>query len=296
MTTARKTSLAYLALALIWGTTWHAIRVTIGPDGFPTMLAAALRFTLAAAILVPLAWTARPWPRKAQWPWLVVAGVLNAVGYALIYLGERDVPGGLAAVLSGTQPLVIAALLLLTRMETVRPSDVIGALIALAGVAIIFADQLAVSTGQAVGVLLVIGSVIVSVLYTVVIKRHGGRIHPLASTTVFVVVTAACLWIATLASGHQGMPWPLPHKATMALVYLAVAGTAVGFAAYFWLLERVSLLAANVLGFVIPVIALAVDALFEAEVQLGPRAYLGVAVILAAVMVAQRRPAPTPAA
>lgn len=43
MTTARKTSLAYLALALIWGTTWHAIRVTIGPDGFPTMLAAALR-------------------------------------------------------------------------------------------------------------------------------------------------------------------------------------------------------------------------------------------------------------
>ena len=70
----------------------------------------------------------------------------------------------------------------------------------------------------------------------------------------------------------------------------------VGFAAYFWLLERVSLLAVNVLGFVLPVIALAVDALFEAHVRLGPRAYLGVAIILGAVMVAQRRSAPTPAA
>lgn len=296
MTTARKTSFAYLALALIWGTTWFAIRESIGPDGFPTMLAAALRFTLAALILAPLAWRARPWPQRAQWPWLVVAGALNAVGYALIYLGEREVPGGLAAVLFGTQPLVVATLLFLTRMETVRLHDVASAVVALIGVAIVFADQLAVSSGQAVGVILMIASVVVSALSTMVIKRHGGRSHVLASTAVFVGVTAVGLWAAAAVGDHEAMPWPPPGQATLALVYLAVAGTAIGFVAYFWLLARVSLLAANVLGFLLPVIALGVDALFESHVQLGWRAYLGVAVILGAVALQQRKPAPTPAA
>ena len=291
MTTARKTSLAYLVLAVIWGTTWFAIRASMGDGGYPPMLAAALRFTLATLVLAPLAWRARPWPTRAQWPWLIVAGVLNAIGYALIYLGEREVPGGLAAVLFGTQPLVVAALLYLTRIETVRATDVASALIALAGVAVIFADQLAVSGGQALGVVLVLASVVVSALYTMVIKRHGGRTHVLASTAVFVGVTAVCLWLAAALSPHHAMPWPLPIQPTLALVYLAVAGTAIGFAAYFWLLARVSLLAANVLGFVLPVIALAVDAVFESHVQLGVRSYLGVAIIFAAVALAQRRPA-----
>ena len=288
MTAARKTSLACLALAVIWGTTWCAIRATIGDDGFPTMLAAALRFTLATIILVPLALRARPWPRGVQWPWLVIAGVLNAVGYALIYFGEEEVPGGLAAVLFSTQPLVMAGLLVATRMETVRRSDVAGAVVAMLGVVIIFADKLAVSPGQAIGVVLVLASVIVSTLYSLVMKRHSGRIHPLASTTVFVGVTAVCLWLATAVAGHQSMPWPPPAIGTLALVYLAVAGTVIGFAAYFWLLARVSLLAANVVSFVVPVIALAVDAVFE-SVGLGPRAYIGVAVILGAVLIAQYR-------
>ena len=47
---------------------------------------------------------------------------------------------------------------------------------------------------------------------------------------------------------------------------------------------------------VLPVIALAIDALFESHTRLGPQAYAGVAVILAAVALAQRKPAPTPAA
>ena len=66
MIARRKTALAYLTLAIIWGTTWHAIRVSIGPAGFPTMLAAALRFTLALVVLIPLAWSVRPWPRRAN--------------------------------------------------------------------------------------------------------------------------------------------------------------------------------------------------------------------------------------
>ena len=44
-------ALAYVVCALVWGTTWYAIRVCIGPGGYPSFLSAALRFTIAAAIL-----------------------------------------------------------------------------------------------------------------------------------------------------------------------------------------------------------------------------------------------------
>jgi drug/metabolite transporter (DMT)-like permease len=102
---------AYLACALIWGTTWYAIRVCIGPGGFSTLDALALRFAIAIVILIPLALRSRPWPKGAQWGWLVLAGVLDAVGYMLVYFGEERVPGAVAAVLYGTQPLILAVLL-----------------------------------------------------------------------------------------------------------------------------------------------------------------------------------------
>lgn len=88
---------AYLACALIWGTTWYAIRVCIA--GYPTLASVALRFLFAAVVLAPLALRAQPWPRGRTWGWLVLAGLCNATGYALVYLGEERVSGAVAAVL-----------------------------------------------------------------------------------------------------------------------------------------------------------------------------------------------------
>jgi len=73
---------AYLACALIWGTTWYAIRVSIA--AYPTLIAVALRFALAAAILLPLAARKRPWPRGRAWGWLIAAGALDACAYLLV--------------------------------------------------------------------------------------------------------------------------------------------------------------------------------------------------------------------
>src|SRR5262249_15527850 len=44
---------AYLLCALVWGTTWFAIRVSIAPGGYPTYEAAALRFSVAVAVIAP---------------------------------------------------------------------------------------------------------------------------------------------------------------------------------------------------------------------------------------------------
>jgi drug/metabolite transporter (DMT)-like permease len=278
--------LAYCTCAVVWGTTWFTVRACIGPGGYPTLEGAALRFLLATLLLLPFALRIGSRPASLrQWGWLVAAGVLDAVGYALVYLGEERVPGGLAAVLFATQPLIMALLLTATGLERIRPTDFVGALVSLAGVGVIFADRVDVSERQAIGVAMVLGSVVVSTIYAMILKRHGAGIHAVVSTTIFIGVTAICLWLAVFATGGPDIPWPPPVAPTLALIYLAVLGSVVAFVTYIWLLSHVKLMTVGTLSFVLPVIALMVDAAFEREIRLEARAYAGIAVTLAGLAV-----------
>lgn len=276
---------AYLACALIWGTTWYAIRVSI--TAYPTLVAVALRFAIAAAILLPIAARARPWPRGRVWGWLVVAGVLDAAAYLLVYLGEERVPGAVAAVLYGTQPLILAVLLTATRatgIERLTRRHLAGAVISLVGVVVLFLDRLDISGSQAVGVGLIVGSVVAATVYSMIMKRKAADLNGLISTTIFLTVTAVVLGVVALAAPGE-TPWPPPVAPTLALLYLAVVGSVGAFLVYFWLLGKVSLQVTSTLVFVFPLIAIATDALFERELPLTARAYLGAAITLGGLAV-----------
>lgn len=276
-----KLVLAYLLCAVVWGTTWFAIRVCIGAGGYPTVFAVAARFAIAGAILLPLCLlrtTRAEWPRGRTLGWVLVAGVLDAAGYLLVYLGEERVSGGVAAVLFGTQPLILAALATATGMEKISRSDLIGALISLSGVALLFRDRLEVSAGQAVGVALVIASVAVSTTYSMIMKRHAGAVSTLVATTIFILATAVTLGVAAAITG-AAPPWPLPMRPTLALLYLAAFGSVAAFLSYFWMLRRVSIVTTSTLVFVFPIVALIADALWETA-RLGAGAYAAVALTL----------------
>jgi drug/metabolite transporter (DMT)-like permease len=278
---------AYLACALIWGTTWYAIRVCIA--GYPTLASVALRFLIAALVLAPIALRLRPWPRGRTWGWLVLAGVLDASAYALVYLGEERVSGGVAAVLYGTQPLILALLLAVTRIDRITRRHLFGALVSLVGVAVLFYDRLHVSASQAAGVAMVVGSVVVATLYSMIMKQHSGGVHRVVSTAIFLGVTGAVLGAVALAAGVP-LPWPPPGSATAALLYLALVGSVAAFLLYFYLLDKTSLLVTSTLVFVFPLVALVVDALFERALPLSARAYAGAAITLAGLAVSLRRP------
>ncbi|NVB80780.1 MAG: EamA family transporter [Kofleriaceae bacterium] len=279
---------AYVVCAFIWGTTWFAIRVCIAPDGYPTMTAVALRFALAALVLIPLALRARPWPKGRAWAYLVLAGVLDAAAYMLVYLGEEHVSGGIAAVVYGTQPLILAIMLKVVRIEALTARHIAGAIVSLAGVALLFLDRLDVSANQAAAVALVLLSVVLSTSYSVIMKRHSTGVHGIAATTIFLTVTAIVLGAVALVDGG-GIPWPPPAMPTLALLYLAIVGSVVAFLVYFWLLDRTSLLVTSTLVFVFPLVALVTDVLYEHEISLGVRAYVGVAITLAGLVVSLRR-------
>ena len=298
------TVVAYLVCAIIWSTTWFAIRVCIGPAGYPTFVAAALRFVLATAVLGALVvgGVARPGPvRWRERLAIAVAGTLNAVGYALVYSAEERISGGLAAVLYGTLPLFIAAFAYLSRTEQASPAAIAGSLISLGGIGLIYADRVAVSAVQGLGVVMVLGSVGLCAAYNVILKRHTSSVvHPLGTTALFLGSTAVIMSALAFSSPASHLPWPPPPAPTIALLYLGLVGSVLAFATYFFLLKRVTLMTISTLVFIEPVLAMVIDARWEPDetVRLGPRAYAGAAVVLLGVGVSllwKRRTAAVPA-
>ncbi|MBI4704318.1 MAG: EamA family transporter [Deltaproteobacteria bacterium] len=294
--------LAYCACALVWGTTWLAIRACIAPGGYPSVGAAALRFSLAGAVLLAL-WVSgmvRPGPRtRRELGWTCLAGALDAGGYGLVYCAVERISGGLAAVLFGSAPLMMAAVAWLTRTERASPRAVVGAALAVAGISLIFADRLEVSASQALGVGLALGSVVLSCLGSIVVKRRCGGQHPLALAAVFLTASSAVLWTLSAAVDTRPLPWPPPPGPTAALVYLALVGSVLVFGCYFFLLARVRLMTISTLALVQPLIALALDAVWEVQIRLSARSYVGAALVLGGLGLAlfaraplYRRPGP----
>ena len=219
-----------------------------------------------------------------------MCGVLCAIGYGLVYAAEQSISGGTAAVLYGTFPLFTAILATLGGVEKVKGRALAGSLVALVGIGVIFADRLQVSRAQGVGVLLVLASVVVSSLYTTILKRAASDVNPLATTGVFLATSAAALGIFAACFDRRRIPWPPPPGPTIALLYLAIIGSVVVFAAYFYLLKRVTLMTISTLVLVEPVLALVVDAVGERDVVLVPRTYAGIAVTIAGVAVSVLTP------
>jgi drug/metabolite transporter (DMT)-like permease len=282
------TALAFILCALIWSTTWFAIRVCIGAGGYPPFAGAAIRFALATAVLsllVALRLAGRGPRHWRQRGWIAGAGVLCAVAYGLVYAGETRISGGLAAVIYGTLPLVTAIVTYVTHTERASPAALAGAALALVGIAVIYRDRMDVSGQQATGVAMLFASVCACAVFNTIVKRHARDTDPLATSATFLGAACAALALFALLYEHRLPPWPPPVRPTIALFYLALVGSVVAFALYFYLIERMRLMALSTLVFIEPVLAMLIDAAWEHEIRLTAQAYAGAAITLAGVAV-----------
>ncbi len=285
-----KVAVAYLICAVTWGTTWFAIRVCIAPGGYPAYEAASIRFSVAVALIAVLGIFGLVSLRKQTKNhilWLAAAGVFNAVGYALVFAGEQSVPGSVAAVLFASLPLVTAIVAVATRTEAISLGQIFGALVSLSGIAIIFWDRLRVSHDQAMGVVMILFAVVSSAGYALIFKRKTQDAHSMSATLIFLAATAAGLWCGPLVKGWKPLPSPFPLKPTLALLYMSIFGSVVAFACYIYLLKKVSMMTVATLVMIEPIIALAIDHIWEHQVRLETRSYIGATLTLSGLLVSQ---------
>lgn len=287
---------AFILLSLIWGTTWAAIR--IGLDGIPPLSGVALRFTLAAAILFALS----PFLRvryegsRREWSLWLLNGILAfCVSYGVVYWAQQWVPSGLAAVLFATMPLFVAALAHpFLPGERLNAVGLAGMLVGFAGVAVIFSEDFTRLGGPQVAVAsaVLLVSPFVSAVASVAIKRWGAGIHPVSLSAVPMGIAAGVMGALAIAL-ERDSTFILDAASVGAVLYLAVFGSAVTFTLYYWLLRHVRATRVSLIAYVVPVVAVAVGAVFMGE-PVTLRTLAGSALVIAGVALAVHRTA-TPA-
>jgi drug/metabolite transporter (DMT)-like permease len=234
-------TLAWAALALIWGSTWLAVR--IGLDSLPPFTFAGLRFLIAAAILlVALAVRGTKLPRAASdWRLILYTGLLGfAVSYSAQFWGMQFVPSGLAAVMFSTVPLftMLFAHVALPS-EPLRLRKLLGVAIGIGGVAFIFADQLATASLQAVfGVTAFLIGAAAMAGSQVLVKARGTGLDPLVLAAFQMAVAGIVLFAlgAAVEGRPGGLQWTV--SAALSLAYLALVGSAIAFSLFYWLLKH----------------------------------------------------------
>jgi len=176
-----KSRIVWLLLCCIWGSTWLFIK--IGLRDLPPISFAAIRFLIAVLILTAIIAVRRlALPRSSKdWWMLAGTGVLAfSLNYGLIFWGEQYISSGLAALLQATIPafgLVIAHIHL--PAERMTPLKFVGVILGIAGVGVIFSNQLTFAGPKALAgsVALVISSICVA-YSNVLVKAYAKNVAP----------------------------------------------------------------------------------------------------------------------
>lgn len=280
-------------LVAIWGTTWAAVRISL--QAFPPFTGVALRFAVAALLLVVIA-RAMGTPlaainRRDRLLRVVHALLSFCISYGIVFWSEQWVPSGLAAVLFATFPLIVAVMAHFALPgERMTAQVMVGTAMGFAGIAAIFADDFELLGGRKVTVaaLVMLASPFVAAISTVAYKKWGRGIRPVAFNAVAIIYGAVIMGaVAAVAEGHETIVferWP-----TVAILYMAVAGTAIAFPLYFWLLEYMPARQVALIGYCTPVVAVFLGVLFLDE-TLTVRALLGSALVVIGVAVASHSP------
>lgn len=280
----------FAVLVCIWGTTWAAIRV--GLEGIPPFTGAFLRFALAASVLLLLAprFGANLSGDARTWRTWILSGLLTfTISYGVVYWAEQWVPSGLAAILFATFPLLTALFaLVFLPGERLRPPMLAGIALGLIGIIVIFSEDLSKLGGENVlfASIVFMLSPIASALGSVLVKRWGAGIHPVAMTAVPMAIGGALLGCVALVVERDAVLHFTPSTIG-SIVYLAFVGTALAFTVYFWLLSHFSATKLSLITYGTPVVAVILGTIAMGE-RMTPQVLVGAGIVIAGVALARR--------
>jgi len=289
-----KILLAFAIIYFVWGSTFLAIR--IGVREMPPFLMAAIRFLIAGLLMfVWLLAKRTTLPSAKQWASATLLAVLIFVcDYGLLFWAEQKVPSGVAAVMMATIPVFMSLseiLFLGTQKLTARLTMAL--LAGIAGVLVLVSHSLGlgeqpVSTTGAIALLL--ASVSWSVASALSRKLPLPESKPMSSAAQMLSGGIMLTITATALGEFQGFrPQAVSREAWLALAYLIVAGSIVGFTAYVWLLHHESPTRVGTYAYVNPVVAVIFGYFFGGE-AIGPRTLLGTLLVLVSVVVITTTP------
>jgi len=253
-------ALALISVYLVWGSTYLAIR--IGLEGFPPFLMGFVRVSIAGALMYSvLRRRGEPAPTRAQWKTLAVLSIwMVLLSNGMVTYSENYVSSGLAAIAVASMPLW-AALFGALRGRHPSRGEWTGLAIGFVGILWLNAGSALSATPQGMIALIVAP---IAWAWGSVWSRDQKLPAPFMSAAGQMLCGSVWMLATGLLSGERMHSIP-STSAVLAVAYLIIFGSIIGFTAYIWLLHHVRPALATSYAYINPPIAVLLGALLMHE-------------------------------
>jgi drug/metabolite transporter (DMT)-like permease len=274
----------YLITALIWGSTWLAIKFQLGvvaPElsvAYRFALAAVLLFIYSAARRLPLRFSRRQHVRIA-----LQALFLFSFNYFLIYKAEGYLTSGLVAILATTNTIGNAILGAIFLGIPIRRRVVFGSIVGILGIGLIFYPELSsfgFSGGGGLGLLLMLISVAFSSSGDTLSAFNQRENLPVIQTNAYGMMYGALFMFILAVINGAPITFDFSFSYMSSLLFLALFGSVIAFNAYLTLVGRIGADRAAYVTVVFPIVSLTLSVLFE-QMTITPTQIAGMLLALA---------------
>ena len=276
---SRKAWIAFLAVSLIWGIPYLLIRIAVR-NGVPPGTLAFARVTLAAALLLALAWRAGTLGSlRGRWKWLLAYAVAEvSIPFPLIAAGEERVSSSLAAIVIASVPLIGAVLAFrFDHAERPTPIRAVGLGLGFGGVIALVGIDVAGSSGELVGTAMIMLAAVGYAIGPMLIKHRLADLDPRATIGASLAIASVLLLPAVMLDPPRAVP---SVGAIASVVVLGLLCTAAAFVIFMVLIREAGTSRATVITYINPVIAVGLGVTLLGE-RPGAGAVAGLLLILA---------------
>jgi drug/metabolite transporter (DMT)-like permease len=278
---------ALASVYVIWSSTYLAMRIAVRE--LPPLVTSGSRYLIAGAIMLVVARRRGvAWPTARQW-WRVVpvGALLFAGGNGLVAIAEQTVSSGGAAVVCATMPLWTGVLSIFAGE---RPSgrEWLSLVAGFAGVLVLMGGPSL--AGAPLHVVLIVLAPICWALGSILARRRAAQLSAdaIMAPAMQMITGGAVLAVLAIATGEP-LAVHASADAWLALAYMIVAGSLIGFTAYSWLLRNARPTVATSYAYVNPILAVLAGAALSGE-ALGVSTAIANVLIVGAIALALGKP------
>ncbi|GAB4505511.1 MAG: drug/metabolite exporter YedA [Anaerolineales bacterium] len=264
--------LALLALYLVWGSTYLAIRFAV--ETIPPFLSAGLRFLVSGAIL--LTWrrlAGDPLPTRRQWRSTAIVGILLLLGgNGLVSFAEQSIPSGIAALIIGSVPLWMVGIEAV-RSNGVKPNwqATLGLLIGFGGIFLLTGPSELTDNGHTfdpLGISLLLAAAFLWSVGSIYSRNADMPKSSLMATGAEMLAGSIALFLVSGLTGEwHGFSFTQATASSwLGLAYLITFGSLVGFVSYGWLLQNAPVSLVATYAYVNPLVAVFLGAWLADEI------------------------------
>lgn len=280
---------AWIAVCLLWGTTYLAIRIAL--DTVPPMLMGAFRWTLAGTLILGvMKLRGDRIPGRAEWPSLALLGVLLiGFGNGGVVWAEQTLPSGLTAVLVAVVPFWMVGVEKLTgSADPLTPRRMLGLVLGFAGIVLLVWPELELGAGRAflLGVLATQLACLGWAIGSSYSRRRAPAENVLAVAAYQMLFGGLAMLIAGAIHGEWSHLTFTVHTGS-AVAYLMVFGSVAGFSAYGYALKHLPIATVSLYAYVNPVIAVVLGTLVLDE-PMSPRLAVAGLIVLAGMAMVRK--------